>query len=103
MKICSQIKQKLEDSESFRERRFRAPFIVEMVLEKHGKSGVMFIDKNFLQDFAEDYATYIRNWQLVLKENEDLRGEDYDDKDIVEQEKILELGFEVGYNEKIKI
>lgn len=99
-----QIKQKLIDNTDFRERRFRGRYIVEMVLEKHDKLGSMFIDKNFLQDFAEDYATYIRYWQIILKEREDLRGEDYEpDKTILEQKKMLELGYDPLYNHKLKI
>ncbi len=103
MKTYDQVKEKLENCTDFRERRFRGRYIVDMVLEKNGKSGSMFIDVNSLQDLAEDYATYIRNWQLVLKENKDLRGEDYGDKEIYEQESMVKYGYESGYNKSLKI
>lgn len=100
--IYSTIKDKLEADSDFRERRWRDKYLVDLILEKHGKYG-MFVDINFLPDFAKDYTSYERIWRQVLAENEDLRGDDYGDKEVLEQKEMLKLGYESGYNQKLKI
>ena len=103
MTIYAQIENLLENNEDARERRFRDQYLIDLILEKHGKSGSMFVDVHFLKDFAKDFESYSREWRHVTRTREDLRGEDYGDKEVLEQGKILRLGYEVGYTEDLKL
>jgi hypothetical protein len=58
--------------------------------------------KEKLIDFCHSFESYCRIWRKVLRDIPELRGQDYDTKDIVEQEHILKLGYEVGYHSDVK-
>jgi hypothetical protein len=61
------------------------------------------IDKNVLVDLVKDHNSMDRMWRKILEERPDLRGADYWDKEILEQKKILNLGYEVGYSRDKKL
>lgn len=103
MTIYETIKNRLEVDTDFRERRFRKNGLCELVLEKHNKLGVMFVDSSFLITFAEDYETYRRTWTLVLNNHPELQGSDWKDKSVLEQEKQISLGYESGFNQKLHV
>lgn len=103
MSVYETIKNRLEVDTDFRERRFRKNGLCELVLEKHNKLGVMFVDSSFLITFAEDYETYRRTWTKVLRENKHLRGSDYDDGEALEQAVQIEMGYESGFNQKLHV
>lgn len=55
-----------------------------------------------LAKFCDDFMTLDRYWRQILQQREDLRGEDYNDKKVLAQEKQLELGYTPGFNSDIK-
>ncbi len=56
--------------------------------------------KEALIEFVKDYNSYDRLWRLIMQEYPELRGLDYDDKEILSQGKVIELGYEIGNREK---
>lgn len=52
-----------------------------------------------LVEFVQDYNSADRYWRLLTSAHPELRGQDYDTKQIVEQRKVLNLGYEPGYHE----
>lgn len=99
--IYNHIKAKLEVDTRFRERRYRDVGLVDLILEKNNKTGSMFVDINFLPDFARDYVSYERVWRKVLEENPDLRGDDYGDKEVLEQQVQIDLDYQPGYKQMV--
>lgn len=57
---------------------------------------------NELVDLAKDYNSADRYWRLLTAEHTELRGNDYDTKQIVEQRKELSLGYESGFHENVR-
>lgn len=103
MTIAQQIIEKLENSPSFRERRFRDRYLLEMVLAKNNINA-MFVPSTQIGDVIKDYMSFERIWRDVLQEREDLRGEDWKDGKILDQKFQMEvLGKESGYHELKKI
>lgn len=100
MKIYDHIKRKLESTPSARERRFRDQHLVDLILEKHGKHS-MFVDINFLPEFAKDFVSYERVWRQVLQNEESLRGDDYGDKEVLEQQVQIDLDYQAGYKQLV--
>lgn len=80
-----------------RERRFRHIYITNLLELKY-----KLITWGDVPDICTDYASCIRFWQLILKENESLRGHDYLDGKILQQKQILDLGYSMGFNEDLK-
>ena len=52
--------------------------------------------------FVQDYNSLDRYWRLLTARHPELRGKDYDTKQIVEQRKEIELGYEVGFFRDLK-
>lgn len=108
MTLYQEIEKKLEEHLSFRERRFRGKGLAILALRSLNLEE-KWRDKRPLElqdlvDFAGKYDSYDRIWRMVLQEKPELRGKDYEpDKDIYEQEKILGLGYEVGFRNDIKL
>jgi hypothetical protein len=50
-----------------------------------------------------DAASYDRQWRKLLAENESLRGSDYGDKKVLEDEKMVELGYQPGIEQTNKL
>ena len=101
------IKTKLTDFPDFRERRFREKYLVKLALRSCGlenkeeTKNALTIQE--LADFAHTYTSYDRLWRKCLNENEHLRGKDYTpDKDRLEQETMLSLGYEGNHFQDIK-
>ena len=101
--MYEEIKTKLQNFPQFRERRFRAEYLVILSLRNCGteqkyKDNTPFTLQE-LTDFALKFNSYDRIWRWVLRENKELRGSDYEDKKIYEEEAELKLGYEVGYHQ----
>ena len=117
------VKSKLESHPDFRERRFRSKYLAILALRETGleqrvncieniykndieiKKGEMIRPLNLseMADFAIKYSSLEREWRNVLMNEPHLRGTDYEkEKTNLEQEKQLELGYEVGYFADIK-
>lgn len=86
------ILQKLKEHLWFRERKNRREGFAKYLIGKYKLD----IPIGTMIDILADGDTMDRAWRQCLLENEDLRGEDYENKKVLEQEKILDLGYEVG-------
>ena len=106
MTIYEEIKSKLEGHVGFRERRFRPKYLGILALRKLGLEERFnegrALEMEDLVEFAKTYDSYRHEYDRVLAENESLRGTDYGDKDKVEQEAQIRLGYESGYRENVK-
>lgn len=96
-KIHDILEQKLKDHPQFRERSLRAKFLMvltlrDLGLEDRQKSGGGF-ELGELSQIAIKYASYERAWRQCLERDESLRGSDYEMKEILSQDKIIELGY----------
>lgn len=102
------VKQALESVPQFRERRYRAHFILIMALRevgaidkdvkvKTGDSVTLTVGSIGKPDSFEKLVpmceSITRVWRKVLSENEALRGSDYSDKTDLEIEKLEELNY----------
>lgn len=94
--IYERVHEFLQQNPRARERKYKDEAIVFML-----KGMYPYLETSTERiAFAQDYASYDRAWRKVLQDHEGLRGKDYGDKVVLEQEKILDLGYEVG-NRKI--
>ena len=99
----------LKENEIGRERSNKNKVIAKLAWEKYHSiedtedGGYEILPKNHMADMVGEILSLDRKWRKILEENEDLRGTDYKEKDILEQNKMLELGYEPGYNQKLKI
>lgn len=102
MKI--QVLKYLETDARFRERKNKNKGIANLIREKYPS---VFIPDYVRNDLIADVLEADRMWRWWLNPNDggrvDLQGSDYKKKDQLEQEKEQELGYEVGYNEDIKL
>ena len=98
--MYEEIKNYLEKEPKARERHLHQRGMVNLLLDKY--PDLFPVPKDKLVDFCHDFESYCRIWRKVLSENEELRGSDYSDKTILEQDKMLQLGYEVGYPNDIK-
>lgn len=101
MKIYDKVKAFLVEYPRARERKFKNEAIVHILWQSHALD-ISGVSKTLLCVLFQDYASYDRAWRKVLEECPDLRGTDYGDKEILEQEKMLELDYEPG-TRKLKI
>lgn len=60
------------------------------------------IDKSKMADIVGEVLSLDRKWRKILEENPDLRGSDYDKKETLEQEKMLELGYSPNYHNDVR-
>lgn len=92
------IKRKLEGFPPFRERRLRAKYLAYLALEasdlKDKWEADIALDLNDLSEFATSYDSHRRLWNKVMEENPHLQGKDYEDKEVLDQQKQMELGYE---------
>ena len=96
--IYNDIKDYLEKEPRGRERMQHQRAMVNLLLVKYPELNS--VPKDKLVDFAHDFESYCRLWRKCLEECPELRGKDYDTKQIVEQEYQIGLGYESGYNDK---
>lgn len=106
MTIYNQIKDKLEADTNFRERRFRAKGLRELALQVSGlesKYKASYpLSPEDLTDFAMTHESCRRIYTKVQADCENLRGTDYEDKTGLEQDKTLEMGYEMGFEENVR-
>lgn len=92
--------QYLKNEPRFRERKNKNRGLVNLLMNMHPslrqavESGAL--KKDTIIDIVQEYTTMDRHWRQTLEHNETLRGSDYGDKEVLEQEKMLELGYEPG-------
>lgn len=101
--MYEEIKAQLEKSPRGRERKNKNAFIAWILEKKYMPS--MGLNLKQLENVIVDAGSYDRAWRKVLQEEPHLRGTDYGDKEVLEQEKMLELGYQPGIsglNKKVK-
>lgn len=101
------VKLKLQKFPEFRERKNRIKYLCILAmrhcgLESKFKAGEGLTSDQDLSEFAIAYTSYDRAWRKVLQKNPDLRGTDFDDKQILEEEKMLELGYSPNYYKDVE-
>jgi hypothetical protein len=94
------IEKYLEDNQDARERKHNNYAICSIIKERFDLFDIISTDG--LVSICKLYSTLDRTWRKILSEREDLRGSDYNDKEMLEQEKINELGYMVGVAQDIK-
>ena len=94
-----QIISKLKAEPKFRERRNKNIGIAELLIYKYHLKA----DAKLVEDVICEAMKLDRYWRKATSENEDLRGEDYKTKDEVEQRYEMSIGYEAGFNQKLKI
>lgn len=100
MTIYEEIKGHLEKNPTARLRRNKNRFLAWLLA---GKYNTQFgLGANKLEDLLVDAASYDRGWRQVLQHEPQLRGADYGDKEVLEQEKELQLGYQPGIARDIK-
>lgn len=105
MKIYAKIKAKLISYPHFRERRNRGIGLMKMSLRDCGlyeKWEVSTLTIEELLEVSKKYDSFRHEYDAVQKENVHLRGEDYRDGKALAQQKILDFGHEMRYNQDIK-
>lgn len=99
MTIYDEMKGRLERSEKARERKNKNRFIAWILWSRlKGQE----VTQDMLEQFVVDVSSYDRAWRQVLQLEPQLRGTDYDDKPILEQEKQLDLGYTPGAHQDQK-
>jgi len=94
--MYEEIKKYLEKSPNARERKNKNKFIAWLLFNKYNlKQEVM--TQDLLEEIILKASDYDRFWRMNLRDNPSLRGKDYEDKVKVEQQKMMELGYESGY------
>lgn len=54
-----------------------------------------------LLKLAKNYDSHRHQWDKIMVDYPEIRGTDYEDKDQVVQNKLLDFGYEPGYKLKI--
>ncbi len=90
----------LTENPNCRERRARGNVLSKLLKEKYPHE-LGNIDLARIWDIVGDGISWDRSIRKVQQDNESLRGNDYNDKVALQQEKELNLGYEVGFGKKI--
>jgi len=93
MTIQEAVKQRLTEYPIYRERANKSEFIARMLREEFGLDN-MTLEK--LTKMLPRVNSIDTAWRHVLQKNPHLQGSDYGNKEVLEQEKIIELGYEIG-------
>lgn len=96
-RLSKELEKYLEIEPRARERRARTNGIINVLLDYY--PALKQVPKVDLIDFCKDYASLERSWRDILKNNPSLRGQDYDDKENLEQEAQITLGYEPGFKQ----
>lgn len=86
----------LKSHPQFRERSSKNKWVGGIVLKKYGVELTPKM-KDQLGDIVGDILGADRMWRKHTAENPDLRGSDYGDKQVLEEEAQLALGYEPGF------
>jgi hypothetical protein len=100
MNLKDKVEKYLEAELKARERVNKDRAIVNILMTLYDTN--FGLTKDQLIKFVQDYNSMDRYWRLILADRKDLRGSDYETKEVVEQRKEIELGYESGYQTSIK-
>lgn len=90
--VYNDIEHDLKFYPQTRERKNKNRYIARR-LERKYHTGV---DESVMAAIVADVLNTDRGWRYVLQHNPKLRGTDYGDKKVLEQEKVVELGYQGG-------
>ena len=106
MKTKDLVTKYLDEQPLFRERRNKDRGIVNILISRHYKLGEVIrtgvISKEFVTEMMQEYASMDRYWRLTLKGRPDLRGKDYEDKHVLEQDREIDLGYVPGHHADVR-
>lgn len=88
------VKKLLEREPIARERSRRADYIVAMLIEDRFSVTLSEVHRRSIVEICKEYSSLERAWREVEMNEVDLRGSDYELGKELEQEKIIELGYE---------
>lgn len=92
------IKEKLEAFPDFRKRERRGKYLAILALRA---LELEYVERKLtleeLVEFAIKFDSYRHAWTDCVRDNPAWQTETYSDKTILEQQKKIELGYEVGY------
>lgn len=97
MNLLSLVEKYLEKEPRARERRNKDRALVNLLVERYPE--LQNVRKETLISAVQDFNSMDRYWRLTLKNREDLRGRDYNDKAYYEQREQINLGYEPRYHE----
>jgi hypothetical protein len=89
----------LEQQPKARERKNKYRALGNILLEKYKVE----LSKEMMENIVYDAVSGDRHWRKILEERPELRGTDYSEKEVLEQQKQIELGYEVGYYRDSKL
>lgn len=95
--VLDEVMGHLERSPKARERKHKNEFIGFLLFRKYSPQMQTGVTQSVFEHIAKDVGTYDRAWRYLLQHNEYLRGSDYYEKDVLEQETELNLGYEPGF------
>ena len=102
MTLYEEMKGYLERMPKARERKDKNRFLAVLLMRKYAPRVQTGLDADILENIIVDASSYDRAWRQVLQHEPQLRGTDYDEKAMLEQEKELELGYQPGIKKDIK-
>ena len=102
MNAKQEVKSYLEIEPKFRNRRSKDYGLVNLLARKYPALGMTIasgvIGREEFVAFVQDYATYDRAWRQLLEQNPELRGTDYGQKEELEKQKQIELGYNINHD-----
>lgn len=92
-KVKAQLKAQLEKSERARERKNKNKLIAYNIIRDNQQ--LFTAHPDYVKEKVEEMVRYVltadRAWRQVVEQNPELRGEDYDEKEELEEIKIKQL------------
>lgn len=106
MKIKNLVRDYLEKQPLFRERKNKDRGIVNILISRHYKLGEAIrtgvLSKEFVVEAMKEFSSMDRYWRQALDQEPELRGKDYNDRERLEQETELSLGYVPGHAADVK-
>lgn len=98
--LQGQLYRYLQEEPKARERRAKDRALCNLLIRNY--PALRNIPKETLIEVVRDFNALDRYWRLLTSLHPELRGSDYDTKQVVEERKQLQLGVaEMGFNHKI--
>ena len=106
MSLKTLVQNYLEKQPLFRLRSNKDMGIVNILMSRHYKLSdairIGVLTKGNVKEIVQEYASMDRAWRQALEHDPNLRGTDYSDKERVEQETEIRLGYVPGHDADVK-
>ena len=96
MTIYDEVKKHLEKAPKARERKSKNTFLAWLLHNKYSSEMQTGVTVDMLERIIVDASSYDRAWRQILQLEPSLRGSDYEEKQVLEEAKQIELGYEPG-------